>query len=194
MGECDQHAPIAAPVIENAQRAEAEEEDGEGEQSLRYQLGIFGVNQNRRPLECTLFGTSWLAFVRRKQLKTGNRGSSKEDAACRLLYERTESHQEKAKREAAGTEISNMRVWPGWVKNSRICAGILQQLEREGKGPSATIKLEFPSAGVADLPAISLRLLDLASRNGLGKETITNFKRWLSKLLKVYALFIPLPV
>lgn len=160
---------------------EEEEEDGEGEQSLRYQMGSYAVKERRLPLESTLLGTCWLAFVRRRPLKAGHRRTAKSDAACRLLYERSEMDTERAAREASGVQLDKMRTWPRWVTNSRLCAGLLQNLEKEERGPSSTIKEEFPLGQVKDLPAMSARLLDLAVRNGLGKETITNFKKWLSK-------------
>jgi hypothetical protein len=170
---------------EEAEEEEEEEEEGEG--SLRYQMKTHCIKETRLPFESTVLGTCWLAFVRRRPLKggrqqkAGGRGISKDDAACRILYTRSESQAEKEKREKAGIELSKMRVWPNWVKSSRLCAGYLQDLEKQGKGPSLIIKESFPGATVKDLPGISVVLLDLASRDGLGKETVNNFKKWLSK-------------
>jgi hypothetical protein len=185
--EVVEEAEEEAEEVEESEGEEEEEEeeeeadDGEGVQSLRHQMQAYAVKKSRLPLESTLMGTCWLAFVRRRLLKAGHRHTSRGDAACRLLYRRSETDQERERREAEGQEVDSMRAWPTWVKNARICAGLLQQMEKARKGPSRLIKREFPSARVGDLPRICSRLLDLASKNGLGKETVTNFKKWLSK-------------
>ena len=166
---------------EDEEEEEEEEQDEGAEGTLRHQMMLLGIKESRLPLESTVCGTCWLAYVRRRQLKAMGRASGKEDAGCRILYQRSESQREKENREKEGVSLAAMKVWPNWVKNSRICAGLLQKMEKEGKGPSMKINEEFPGAGIQDLPAICRRLLDIASQTGLGKETVTNFKKWLSE-------------
>lgn len=149
------------------------------------QMTRFGIKEIRQPFESMIFGACLLSFVAgrpRLQERGGRVGPHAEDN-CRDLYRQTETEKERRAREAAGTTLESMRIWPNWIKNARFVAGRLQELEKAGLGPSPVIRKEFPSGKVEDLAPMCRRLVDLAFGSGLKNDKINDFKRWISKFL-----------
>jgi hypothetical protein len=170
--------------VEEGGEGEDEEEEDEEENTVRFQMqALGGTNVKRKPFESMLVGTCWLAYIRRSRFTGRGPGQNKDKdtASCRALYERAETEEERKERELAGTDLEKMRVWPNWVKMARFAAGSLWELERKKLGPSVAIRKKFPKATCRDLPALCKELLDIAHRNGLHKETVQNFKQWISK-------------
>lgn len=203
VGDCESHLPRGAtgtsapadpPVpVSSPTPADAPAPSGPAEipsavsaaDPILEQMTRFGIKEIRQPFESMIFGTCLLSFVKGRpnlQEHGGRVGPHAQDN-CRELYRLTETEKERRAREAAGTTLESMRIWPNWIKNARFVAGRLQELEKGGRGPSPVIRKEFPSGKVEDLAPICRRLVDLAFASGLQNDKVNDFKRWISKFL-----------
>lgn len=148
------------------------------DQALRAVFEAYAIRKKitRDPLKSLLFGVVWLTFIcdlSQDKEKTG-----------RMLRLSTETDREKEERiEAEAEDQRRSRNNPSWIRTAVYCSRRIQEMEKQGKGPAVSLRKKYPAPTLQDCPEMASVLREEAVENGLEKETSTEFKKWLGKLI-----------